>query len=324
MQPPVEHVEHAVFHRALRAEVEDPNRLGLARWLVAPENPLTARVYVNRLWERFFGTGLVKTSENLGAQADMPSHPELLDWLATEFVARHWDTKAIVKLIVTSSTYRQTSAASARLRERDPENRLLARGPRVRLPAEAVRDCALAASGLLVEHVGGPSVRPYRPGEERQSSPDLYRRSVYSFWERTNFNPSLASFDATAREACVLKRARTNTPLQALALLNEVTYVEAARKLAERMMMAAPEVAGRIKAGFEMALGRDPSAAEATTLAQLFDKHLREFKTSQNDAKLFLAQGASKPDASLHPEQLAAFALVASTLINLDEFITKE
>jgi len=222
------------------------NRLGLARWIVDPANPLTSRVWVNRAWEKFFGTGLSKTTENLGTQSEFPSHPELLDWLATEFVRLGWDMKAIQRLIVTSATYRQSSKATPALIERDPENRLLARGARFRLSGEVVRDQALAISGLLVEKVGGPAVRPYMPegvwdettkyGNLRNYKADqgdgLYRRTLYTIWKRTAAPPTLLLFDAPNRETCTIKRSRTNTPLQALALLNEVTYVEAARKLA--------------------------------------------------------------------------------------------
>ncbi len=226
------------------------NRLGLARWLVAPDNPLTARVAVNRFWQHYFGTGLVKTAENFGLQGEPPSHPELLDWLATGFVRGGWDVKAMQRLIVTSATYRQASKAEPALLQRDPDNRLLARGPRFRLPAEVVRDNALAVSGLLVEKVGGPSVKPYQPpglweqlaggaGEGpyvQDKAPGLYRRSLYVYRKRTVPHPALTTFDAPSREVCQVKRPRTNTPLQALELLNDVTYVEAARRLAEVML----------------------------------------------------------------------------------------
>ncbi|PYV07615.1 MAG: hypothetical protein DMG07_28070, partial [Acidobacteria bacterium] len=224
-----------------------PNRLGLARWLVDPRHPLTARVAVNRFWQVFFGTGLVKTAENFGAQGEPPSHPELLDWLSTEFVRSGWDVKGLVRQIVTSATYRQSSIATAETRERDAENRLLSRGPRFRLPAEIVRDSALARSGLLNEARGGPPVFPYQPKgiwEELafgdvfsaqaytpSHGKELYRRSLYTFWKRTAPPPSLIAFDAPDREKCVARRAVTNTPLQALVLMNDPTYVEAARAL---------------------------------------------------------------------------------------------
>ena len=226
------------------------NRLGLARWLASPENPLTARVAVNRIWQHHFGQGLVKTAENFGIQGEPPSHPELLDWLATELIRTGWDIKAMHRLIVTSATYRQASRVPPALLAHDPENRLLARGPRFRLSAEVVRDNALAIAGLLTIRLGGPSVKPYQPAglwEElaggagegpyiQDKGPDLYRRSLYVYRKRTVPHPVLATFDAPSRETCQVKRSRTNTPLQALELLNDVAYVEAARGLAQLMI----------------------------------------------------------------------------------------
>ena len=219
------------------------NRLGLARWLVDPANPLTARVAVNRYWQMLFGMGLVKTVEDFGSQGESPVHPELLDWLATEFVRTGWDVKGILKTVVTSATYRQSSRVTPELIQKDPENRLLARGPRVRLSAEIVRDQALAISGLLVEKVGGPSVKPYQPAglwkdlsgaEDYQPDrgDNLYRRGIYTFWKRAVAPPMMLNFDSAAREACVVRDTRTNTPLQALNLMNDVTFVEASRVLA--------------------------------------------------------------------------------------------
>src|SRR5207253_1771585 len=215
------------------------NRLGFARWLVDPSNPLTARVAVNRYWQMYFGTGLVKTIDDFGSQGEWPTHPELLDWLATEFVRTGWNVKAMQKLIVMSATYRQASKVTPLLLSRDPENRLLARGPRLRLSAEMIRDQALAISGLLVERLGGPSVKPYQPKGlwkelgDVDYTPDhgenLYRRSLYTFWKRTVAPPSMMTFDAAARETCSVRETRTNTPLQALTLMNEITYVEAGR-----------------------------------------------------------------------------------------------
>ena len=257
------------------------NRLSLARWIVDPANPLTARVWVNRAWEHHFGLGLVKASENLGSQSDFPSHPELLDWLATEFVRVGWDMKAMHKEIVLSATYRQSSRVTPALLERDPENRLLARGSRFRLQAELVRDQTLAAAGMLTTRVGGPSVRPYMPdgvwdetsvyGDLRSYKHDkgegLYRRTMYTIWKRTAAPPTMLLFDAPSREICTVRRSRTNTPLQALALLNEVTYVEAARKLAERMMLEGGTSAGqRLSHGFRLVAGRDPRAGELKVL----------------------------------------------------------
>ncbi|MGV3757505.1 MAG: PSD1 and planctomycete cytochrome C domain-containing protein [Verrucomicrobiota bacterium] len=315
------------------------NRLGLAKWLVDPSHPLTSRVWVNRQWERFFGTGIVKTSENFGMQSDPPSHPELLDWLATEFVRQGWDMKALQKLIVMSATYRQSSKVTPALLELDPENRLLARGPRFRLPAELIRDQALAASGLLVEKLGGPSVRPYMPegiwdetskygdlrGYKSDKGDGLYRRTLYTIWKRTAAPPTMLMFDSPSREICSVKRARTNTPLQALALLNEVTYVEAARKLAERMLTeggATPT--DRINWAFRRVTSRTPDATDLKILADGLDKRLTRFRTDKEAAAKLISQGESKPDAKLDPAELAAYTLTANVLLNLDEVVTKE
>jgi hypothetical protein len=306
---------------------------------VSPTNPLTARVQVNRIWERLFGVGLVKTSENLGSQADWPSNPELLDWLATELIRMKWDLKAFQKMIVASATYRQSSRITPELLERDPENRWLARGPRFRLSAEVIRDQALAISGLLIEKIGGPSVYPYMPegvwdetnvyGNLRnyQAARDdgLYRRTMYTIWKRTAAPPTLTLFDAPSREICTVKRSRTNTPLQALALLNEVTFVEAARKLAERMILdggSTPEE--RIRYGFLRATGRPPSAAELPILRRGFERHLADYRQNPEAAKALLKVGASKADAALDSTELAAMTLTANVLLNLDEIVTKE
>ena len=230
------------------------NRLALARWLVSGNHPLTARVTVNRFWQSLFGTGLVKTSENFGSQGDLPSHPELLDWLSQCFVQSGWDVKELMRLLVTSATYRQSSRLNHRSMDQDPENRLLARGPRFRLQAEMIRDAALSAGGLLVRSVGGRSVKPYQPEglweevafgiktygaqEYEQDHGDaLYRRSMYTFWKRSCPPPSLVTFDAPDRETCIVRRERTNTPLQALVLLNDPIYIEAARGLAQRAIL---------------------------------------------------------------------------------------
>ena len=315
------------------------NRLGLAQWMIDPQHPLTARVAVNRMWEKFFGTGLVKTSENFGSQAEWPSNIELLDWLATEFIRLKWDVKAFQKMLVTSAAYRQSSRLTPGLIEADPENRLLARGPRFRLPAETIRDQALAISGLLIERVGGPSVRPYMPkgvwdetnvyGDLRnyqQAKDDgLYRRTLYTIWKRTAAPPTMVLFDAPSREICQVKRGRTNTPLQALALLNEVTYVEAARKLAERMILeggATP--AERIRYGFVRATGRPPTDAELAVLTRGLDRRLAEYRAKPDAAKQLIALGEAKADAKIDPAELAATTLTANVLLNLDETVTKE
>jgi Protein of unknown function (DUF1553)/Protein of unknown function (DUF1549)/Planctomycete cytochrome C len=329
---------------------EPMNRLGLARWLVHESNPLTARVWVNRAWERFFGTGLSKTTENLGSQAEFPSHPELLDWLAAEFMkptslppvagepAHAWDMKAIHKLMVMSATYRQSAHTTKELTERDPENRLLARGPRFRLPAEVLRDQALFVSGLLAEKIGGPSVRPYMPegvwdetsryGDLRGYKPDsgegLHRRTMYTIWKRTAAPPSMLIFDAPSREYCAVKRSRTNTPLQALSLLNEITYVEAARKLGERMIKEGGKTpAERLLFGFRLLTARAPSEKEIKVLLEGLHADLEKYKRHPEAAKQLLGFGDAKADGGLDPAALAAYALTANVLLNLDEVITR-
>lgn len=315
------------------------NRLGLAQWLVAPENPLTARVWVNRQWEKFFGTGLVRSVDNFGVQSEAPSHPELLDWLATEFVRLGWDMRALQKVIVMSATYRQSSHVSPELAERDPENRLLARGPRVRLPAELIRDQALAVSGLLVERIGGPSVRPYMPegvwdetskyGDLRGYRPDrgdgLYRRTLYTIWKRTAAPPTMLMFDSPSREVCAVRRSRTNTPLQALSLLNEVTWVEAARVLAQRMLTEGGATTdSRVAWGFRRVTGRWPDDTERQILTEGVQRYLARYQADPEAAQRLIAVGeAPRPDA-LAPAELAAWTLTANVLLNLDEVVTRE
>ena len=311
------------------------NRLGFARWLVDPSNPLTARVAVNRFWQMYFGTGLVKTVEDFGSQGEWPSHPELLDWLATEFVRTGWDVKALQKLIVTSASYRQSSRTTPELQQKDPENRLLAHAPRLRLTAGMIRDQALAASGLLVEHVGGPSVKPYQPaglwkelsGQDyvEDTGDKLYRRSLYTFWKRSSPPPSLMNFDSAGREACVVRETRTNTPLQALDLMNNVTYLEASRKLAERVMKeerGGPEE--RIAFAFRLVTARRPTAREADLLHATLAGYLDDYRRDPEAARKFLSQGASPRDEELDVSEAAAYATLASLLLNLDEVITKE
>jgi uncharacterized protein DUF1553 len=317
------------------------NRLGLARWLVSPAHPLTARVAVNRYWQMYFGLGIVKTSENFGVQGEPPVNPELLDWLATEFIRIGWDVKAIQRLIVTSATYRQSSRITPVLLERDPENRLLARGPRMRLPAETVRDNALAVSGLLNKEIGGPSVFPYQPkglwdelafgdGFSAQSftpstNKDLYRRSMYTFWKRTVPPPQLTTFDAPDREKCTARRALTNTPLQALVLMNDPTYIESARWLAQRAMTeGGKNVASRIAFAFRHATARMPSAKEAQLLRDLFQRGIAHYRADKKASVDLLGVGESKWDSKLDASELAAWTIVASAILNLDETITKE
>jgi hypothetical protein len=315
------------------------NRLGLARWLASADNPLTARVFVNRIWEQHFGTGLVKTAENFGLQGEPPLHPELLDWLATELVRTGWDVKALHWLIVTSATFRQSSKASPGLVKQDPENRLLARGPRFRLPAEVVRDNALAAAGLLSSAIGGPSVKPYQPAglwEElaggagegpylQDKGEKLYRRSLYVYRKRTVPHPALASFDAPSREVCLVKRARTNTPLQALQLLNDTTYVEAARGLAERMIReGGSTLEDRLSFGFRRATGRNPGPEELRVLARGLERYRDALRPRPQAASEWLRQGEHPVPQGMEPVELAAYVATAGVILNLDETITRE
>lgn len=319
---------------ALPADVPR-NRLTLARWLVDPNNPLVARVAVNRFWQTYFGVGLVKTSEDFGSQGEPPSHPELLDWLATEFVRLGWDIKALQRLIVTSATYRQSSQATATDWQHDPDNRLLARGPRVRLAAETIRDQALAASGLLFEQLGGPSVKPYQPAGlwkdlatdteyAEESGPNLYRRSLYTYRKRTVSSPTMAVFDAPSRETCSVRPPRTNTPLQALTLLNDVTFVEAARVLAERIMREAGLTADeRITRLFCLVLARQPGADELRVLITALDRHLARYRSNPQAADELVAVGRAPRAAEFDTAEVAAYTVLASLVLNLDEAITK-
>nr|MDQ3330842.1 DUF1549 and DUF1553 domain-containing protein [Planctomycetota bacterium] len=322
------------------ADDASPNRLALAKWLVDPRHPLTARVTVNRIWQHYFGNGLVKTAEDFGAQGDWPSHPELLDWLATEFVDSGWDVKHLHRLILTSATYRQSAAATPEKIAADPENRLLARGPRFRLDAEVIRDSALAASGLLVEQIGGESVKPYQPpglweavgftssntvNYVQDSGAKLYRRGLYTYWKRTSPPPMLQTFDAPSREACTVRRPRTNTPLQALALMNDVQLVEAARHFAERMMTeGGSDAADRLAFGFRLATARRPEPNELAVLLQDYESHLGHYQNDREGAAALLAVGESKRDDSLDVAAHAATTMTANLILNLDETITKE
>jgi hypothetical protein len=313
-------------------------RLGLAQWLVSPGHPLTARVTLNRYWQHFFGEGLVKTVNDLGTQGELPSHPELLDWLAVHFIEGGWDVKALHKLIVMSATYRQSSVSSPAQTRDDPENRLLARGPRFRLAAEVIRDSALAASGLLVERFGGPSARPYQPpglweavsyNAEQSYIPsrgaDLYRRGLYTFWKRQAPPPSLLSFDGPTRESCTVKRSRTNTPLQALVLQNDPTYVEAARVLATGLLLERPDdVRERVRLAFRRILCRSADDQETAVLIKLYEGQLAEYRQDQSAARALIAVGESPVPADLpDPAELAAWTIVVSAICNLDEAITK-
>ncbi|MBI3849584.1 MAG: DUF1553 domain-containing protein [Verrucomicrobia bacterium] len=315
------------------------NRLTLARWLVRPENPLTARVIVNRFWELHFGTGLVKTMEDFGSQGERPSHPELLDWLATEFIRLGWDMKALHKLIVTSAAYRQSSRVDARKLELDPFNRLLSRGPRFRMEAEMIRDSALAISGLLNQRIGGPSVFPFQPpglwteignkdygiGDWVVSQGDeLYRRGIYTFWRRSIPYPAFVGFDAPSRQQCTAHRARSNTPLQALTTLNDPSFFEAARALAQRLINeGGSDVGARVTYGFRLCLSRSPTAKERTRLCTLLEQQLANFKADSKAAETLAKYGHAPVPAGLDASELAAWTIVANVLLNLDETITK-
>ena len=312
------------------------NRLGFARWLMQSEHPLTARVIVNRYWTLLLGEGLVKTSNDFGLQGEPPSHPRLLDWLAVDFRENAWNLKRLVKQIVLSATYRQSSVVRPALLSRDPENRLLARGPRFRLPGELIRDQALAVSGLLSRRFGGPGVKPYQPPglweavsydgnltyfEDRGES--LYRRSIYTFWKRQAPPPSLVSFDSPTRETCTMKRPRTNTPLQALVLLNDPTFVEAARKLAERVLIEETSAADRVRSAFRRSTGRTPDSDEVHRLISLLQHQSDILLHQPSKAHDLLSVGESSIDASLDKCELAAWTIVCSVLFNLDEFVTR-
>jgi hypothetical protein len=313
-----------------------PDRLAFAKWLVNPQDPLIARVTMNRFWQMYFGTGIVKTIEDFGVQGEWPSHSELLDWLATEFIRTGWDVKAMQKLIVMSAAYRQSSKVSPELAQRDPENRLLARGPRFRLPAEMVRDQALAVSGLLVEKLGGPSVKPYQPAglwkdlvmqdmEYIESKGEnLHRRSLYTFWKRTVAPPMMVNFDSANREACVVRETRTNTPLQALDLMNDVTFLEAARLLGQRMIKEGGAAGARLRYGFRLVTGRAPSVAEQEILRESLQYHLDYFSDKKEELREFLNQGEARTDPALDQRELAAYASVGSLLLNMDEAVTKQ
>jgi len=312
------------------------NRLGLAKWLVDRRNPLTARATVNRYRAMLFGIGLVKTVEDFGSQGEWPIHRDLLDWLAVDFMDSGWRVKHILKKVVMSATYRQSSRVTPDLLQRDPENRLFARGSRFRLPAEMIRDQALSASGLLVDKIGGPPARPYQPpglwqelqggkGYEEDNGEGLYRRSLYSYWRRTVAPPNMVNFDAPTRETCAIRENRTNTPLQALDLMNDVAYVEAARKLAERVIAdggKTPEQ--RIDLGYRLVLARSPKPQEQHALLAALNRFESYYRSNEKDAEAFIGQGKSPVRRKIAAGELAAYTAVASVILNLDEAVTKE
>jgi hypothetical protein len=321
------------------------NRLGFAKWLLLPEHPLTTRVTVNRFWQEVFGQGLVRTAGDFGITGGLPSHPELLDWLAVEFRdprragVAPWDVKQFFKLLVTSATYRQSQAVTPEKRLKDESNRLLSRGPRFRMDAEVIRDYALASSGLLVRKIGGPSVKPYQPpgvweavamigSNTRDYRPDtgenLYRRSMYTFWKRSAPPASLETFNAPNRETCVVSRERTNTPLQALVTLNDVQFIEAARHLAQRALKEGG-VTTQTRADFvaRRLLARPLRAEELNVVTRSLNELLAHYRQNEEDAKKLITVGESKADAALAPGELAAWTMLVNQLMNLDEVLNK-
>ncbi len=320
-------------------ETAPANRLGLARWLVHPDNPLTSRVNVNRFWQNLFGAGLVRTSEDFGVMGEIPSHPDLLDWLALQFRESGWDVKGLIELMVTSATYRQSSRFSPEKLQKDPENRFLARGPRYRLDGETIRDQALFVSGALNPKRGGPPVKPYQPKGiwyavgytdsntaifQMDQGEDLYRRSLYTFWKRTAPPPNMVVFDAPSRETCSVRRERTNTPLQALTLMNDPQYVEAARQLAQRSMLEnRGSTPGTIRAMYRYAFGAAPSQKYQTVLSDSYAKFESAFRGNPRDAEALIRVGESPAPPELEPVELAALTLVANQIMNLDSFVNK-
>lgn len=320
-------------------EQYDKNRLGLAGWLLAEDNALFSRVTVNRFWQQFFGTGIVNTTEDFGNQGALPSHPQLLDWLAVKFREEGWDVKAMLKYIVLSATYQQSAKVTPALLEKDPENRLLARAPRLRLSAEMIRDHVLASSGLLNRTIGGPSVKPYQPpglwaektggggGSTAKYVPDtgqdLYRRSIYTFWKRTVPPPSMMTFDAASRDFCSVRRQSTSTPLQALVLMNDPQVIEASRVMAARAVADGEGLEGTIRQMFRRATSRYPAQEELQLLVGYFQEELTRFEQEPEAASEFLAVGEYQQDNLLPPAEMAAYAMVATAIFNLDESINK-
>ena len=315
------------------------DRLGLAHWLVNEKHPLTARVAVNRFWQQFFGNGIVETVEDFGAQGQLPSHPDLLDWLATDFVDNGWDVKRLVKQMLMSATYRQSSQNSSEPAIADPPNRWLSRGPRVRLDAEVLRDQALAVSGLLVEKIGGPGVKPPQPSglwfavgysgsntvrfKKDAGADKVHRRSIYTFWKRTSPPPQMTTFDAPSRESCVVRRERTNTPLQALLLMNDPQYVEAARHLAQLTIHAEGQLEQRVRWMFRRALVREPGFEELAILSDSLKEFLTEFKENPKRATGLVAIGESPASSDYDATELAAYTMLANLIMNMDEFVSR-
>ena len=312
-----------------------PTRLGLAKWLVDQNNPLTARVAVNRMWQHFFGVGIVATSENFGSQGTPPTHPQLLDWLSVRLIESGWDLREIQKLILLSSTYRQSSVTTAHALTSDPKNLWLSHAPRVRLPGFTLRDQALCASGLLVDRIGGPSTKPYMPPKiwraisnniyKQDNGVNLYRRSLYTYWRRTIPPPTMMTFNAASREVCMVRTEKTNTPLQALTLMNNDIFVESARFLAERMIRESnPVPVDQINHGFRIICSRLPTAGERSVLQKAHQRFIKHFRNDKAAAQKLLATGKAKRDIGLDAADHAAMTMVASLIMNLDEAITKD
>ncbi|MFP6576895.1 MAG: DUF1553 domain-containing protein, partial [Pirellulaceae bacterium] len=305
------------------------NRLGLAHWLTAPNHPLTARTTVNRYWQMLFGQGLVSTPEDFGSQGKPPSHPELLDWLAKDFIEHDWNLRYLLKTIVMSSTYRQRSTVTAALWERDPENLLLARGPRFQLPAEMLRDNALAVSGLLVNKIGGAPVRPYEVAVSfkpvsRDKGAGLYRRSLYTFWKRTGPAPVMMTLDAAKRDVCVVKRERTSSPLQACVMMNDPQFVEASRMLAQRLIQQHQDNTQAIIVDmFRLLTSRHPTDQETAVLTKLVEEQANYFQEDPKRAEAFLKNGDAPRDAKIPAVRLAAIGMLANTLLNFDECVMR-
>ena len=312
-------------------------RKDLAQWIVSRQNPLTARVYVNRLWKMFFGTGISNVLDDIGSQGEWPSHPELLDWLAIEFMESGWDIKHMVKLIVNSKAYRQSSYENEKLRTIDPENRLIARQSSFRIDAEFIRDNALSVSGLLVNKIGGPSVKPYQPSGywenlnfprrtyKADSGQNQYRRGLYTHWQRQFLHPALIAFDAPSREECTANRPRSNTPLAALVMLNDPTQVESARGLAQKILanQSLIDDKSKIQAMVMQVLSREALDDEITALKSLLKKHKTEFSSNPNAAKELVSVGNLNPPENMKPESLAPWISVGRALLNLHETITR-
>jgi hypothetical protein len=331
-------VEPAVpeFLPPIDVEGRRPTRLDLANWLVSPDNPLTARVFVNRLWKLFHGRGLSRVLDDLGSQGAPPTHPELLDWLAVEFRESGWDVKHMVRILVRSSTYRQSSTSTPEMMALDPANRFLARQARARLDAEAIRDNALALAGLLSPRIGGRSVKPYQPDGywdhlnfpkrtyQADAGEKQYRRGIYTHWQRSFLHPSLAAFDAPSREECVAERAVSNTPQQALTLLNDPTYVEAARGFAYRIWKEGGTTdAERVRWALREAISRAPTDAEMAVLIELQKKHLDDFRADPGAARALLDVGLAPSPNDIETPELAAWTSVARAILSLHETMNR-